>query len=141
MRTLDFYTGPDVFPIWGEVKALVHKAAEHSRGEWKASDALIRIQAGQQHLWIFRDEGKVQAAAITSLDVYPRKTVCNIYSMGGYGMRELWAEFSPKLITWLEAHGVDEIQSTCRDEVMEKLLPLGFVKTANVLSFKWKETP
>ena len=41
MHTLEFYIGPDVFPVWGEVKGLIHKAAEHSRGEWKASDVLM----------------------------------------------------------------------------------------------------
>ena len=141
MRTLDYYTGPEVLPVWGEVKALVQKSAAHSRGEWKASDVLIRVHAGQQHLWIFRDEGKVQAVAVTSLDEYPRKTVCNIYAMSGFGMAGLWEEFYRKLTVWLEVHGVEEIQATCRDEVMEKLLPLGFTKTANVLSFKWKGTP
>ena len=141
MHTLEFYVGPDVFTIWGEVKGLVHKAAEHSRGEWKASDVLIAVQDGRQHLWVGKKAGRIQGVMVTSLDVHPRKTVCTIYAMSGYGVQELWEQYSKHLIVWLEAHHVDEVQVVCRDEVMEKFLNLGFVKTANMLSFKWKETP
>ena len=141
MHTLEFYVGPDVFTIWGEVKGLIHKAAEHSRGEWRASDVLIAVQDGRQHLWVGRKDGRIQGVMVTSLDVHPRKTVCTIYAMSGYGVQELWEQYSKHLIVWLEAHHVDEVQAVCRDDVMEKFLNLGFVKTANMLSFKWKETP
>lgn len=141
MHTLEFYVGPDVFTIWGDVKGLVHKAAEHSRGEWRASDVLIAVQDGRQHLWVGKKAGRIQGVMVTSLDVHPRKTVCTIYAMSGYGVQELWEQYSKHLIVWLEAHHVDEVQAVCRDEVMEKFLNLGFVKTANMLSFKWKETP
>ena len=141
MHTLEFYVGPDVFTIWGEVKGLIRKAAEHSRGEWRASDVLIAVHDGRQHLWVGRKDGRIQGVMVTSLDVHPRKTVCTIYAMSGYGVQELWEQYSKHLIVWLEAHHVDEVQAVCRDEVMEKFLNLGFVKTANMLSFKWKETP
>ena len=141
MHTLEFYTGQDIFPVWGEVKALVQKAADYSRGEWKASDVLIAVQDGRQHLWVGKKAGRIQGVMVTSLDVHPRKTVCTIYALSGYGLREMWDAYSDKLIVWFEAHEVDEVQAVCRDEVMEKFLNLGFVKTANMLSFKWKETP
>ena len=141
MHTLEFYVGPDVFPVWGEVKGLIHKAAEYSRGEWKASDVLIAVQDGRQHLWVSRNNGKLQGVMVTSLDVHPRKTVCTIYALCGFGLQEMWAQHAKSLIVWFEAHDVEEVQAVCRDEVMEKFLNLGFVKTANMLSFKWKEAP
>lgn len=141
MHTLEFYVGPDVFPVWAEVKGLIHKAAQHSRGEWKASDVLVAVHEGRQHLWVGRCGGKLQGVMVTSLDRYPRKTVCTIYAMSGYAMQELWGVYSRQFIVWLETHEVEEVQAVCRDAVMKKLLNLGFTKTANVLSFKWKETP
>ena len=139
MHTLEFYIGPDVFQVWEEVKALLHKSAEHSRGEWKVNDVLIAVQDGRQHLWISRKAGVVQGVMVTSLDRHPRKTICTIYALSGWGLRELWDAHSAQLIVWFEANEVDEVQATCRDEVLEKFLSLGFTKTANVLSFKWKE--
>lgn len=136
-----FYSGPEILPEWGKIKGLLKKAADWSRGEWKTSDVLVKVSSGQQQVWVFYFGDDVQAVGVTELLTYPRKTVCNIYAMAGFGMQDLWKEFSQALIVWLKANNVDEIQTTCRDEVMEKLLPLGFTKAANVLHFNWKETP
>lgn len=139
-KSLSFYTGESVFPVWAEVLPLLLKAEAHANGEWKVIDLFVLVSSGKQQLWVVRGKrGKVLVAAVTELVLYPRKTACVIYAMAGAGLAPLWGEFSSALFTWLEANQIDEVLAFCRDEIAEKLLAIGFRKQANVMQINWKE--
>lgn len=138
-HTFQYVSGEMVYPIWEKVQAVLTLAAVHSRGEWEVEDVLIKVSIGHQQLWIFSEEGEIQLVGVTEIIEFPRKKSCNIFAVAGFNMAKYWNAFSQKLFLWLDLLEVDSLETTCRDEVMEKLLPLGFIKKANVLYFPWKE--
>ena len=138
-HTFLYVSGEMVYPIWEKVQAVLTLAAAHSRGEWEVDDVLIKVSIGHQQLWVFSEGDEVQLVGVTEILEFPRKKSCNIYAVAGFNMAKYWHAFSQKLFLWLDLLEVDSLETTCRDEVMEKLLPLGFIKKANVLYFPWKE--
>ena len=138
--TLEFYTGEDVFPVWQEVAYLVDKAADWGRGEYVGEDVLVMVSEKKMQLWLFRDEdGKVVLVCVTQILEFPRRKVCNIYALAGRRMAEMWALFSLQGRKWLEVNGVEEIQTTCRTEIAEKIKPLGFEPLVHVMRLSAKE--
>ena len=138
-HTFQYISGEMIYPIWEKIQAVLTLAAAHSRGEWEVEDVLIKVSLGQQQLWLFSEEEELQLIGVTEIIEFPRKKSCNIFAVAGFNMTKYWNAFSQKLFLWLDLLEVDSLETTCRDEVMEKLLPLGFIKKANVLYFPWKE--
>lgn len=138
--TLEFYTGESVFAVWQEVAYLVDKAAAWGRGEYESGDVLVMVSEKKMQLWLFRDENdKVVLVCVTQILEYPRRKICNIYALAGRRMSEMWALFSFQGRKWLEANGVEEIQTTCRTEIAEKIKPLGFEPLVHVMRLSVKE--
>lgn len=140
-RTLTYHTGEEVLSIWSEVAPLLKKAADWGHGEYQVEDILVKASLEQMQIWIFRDEGQLQLVTVTEIVEYPRKRVCVIYATAGFKMLEYWKEFVGELIKWLTVNGIQGLETYCRDEVMEKLLQVGFRKKTNMLQFNWKEQP
>ena len=137
--TITMYSGPEVLPIWVEVAVLIAKAAAWGRGEYLAEDVLVLASEGKMQIWVFRDEGKVILICVTELITCPRRKICNIYALAGHRMAEMWNLFSSYGRTWLRVNGVEEIQTTCREEIFEKVKPLGFEPLVRVLRFTGKD--
>lgn len=140
MSSCKMYVGQEALEQWPQVEGLLHKAALWSNGEWDTAHVLVKLLDSTQQLWIFRnDEGEITLVLVTEILTFPRKTICNIYAAAGHDMLKLWERFSAYGISWLEALGVTEVQTYCRDEVMEKIKLIGFQKVANLMRFTWKE--
>lgn len=133
------YTGESVLGIWVTVEPMLRLAAVWSRGEFSTEDALSLLLARRMILWVFHVEGKIHLAVLTEVRDYPRKRVCNIYAAAGKNLLEVWTQALPLVKGWLTENHIEEIEATCRDAVMRKLLRVGFRKQANVLRFNWKE--
>lgn len=133
------YTGTDVLRVWPVVEPMLEKAAQWSRGEFRAEDALNMLLARKMILWVFALESEIHLSVLTEVRDYPRQRVCNIYAVAGRNMVRVWQFAKPFARKWLEENRIDAIQATCRDAVMRKMLPLGFRKTANVLNLDWRE--
>lgn len=133
------YTGESVLSIWATVEPMLRLAAVWSRGEFSTEDALSLLLARRMILWVFHVDGSIHLAVLTEVRDYPRKRVCNIYAAAGKNLLEVWTQALPLVRGWLEENQIEEIEATCRDAVMRKLLLVGFRKQANVLRFNWKE--
>ena len=133
------YTGDEVLKIWPTVWPMLELAADWSRGEFRPEDTLALLLARKMILWVFHFDGYIRLAVLTEVRDYPRKRVCNIYAAAGSRLLESWKQALPLVRGWLEENKIDEIEATCRDAVMRKLLLVGFRKQANVLRFDWKE--
>lgn len=133
------YSGSDVFPIWDSVKTLLKAPADWSRGEYDVDDLFTMLVNERMRLWVFSEASEIILVMVTEVVQYPRKKVCNIYSISGRKLAEMWYLFFPYGRTWMEMNQITEIQTTCRDEIAAKIIPFGFVKTANVLRYDWKE--
>ena len=138
-RTLAYHTGESVLSLWPEVSSLLQKAAVWGHGEYQVEDVLAKLLVGQMQLWVFSENGKIQLVGVTEIITRPRKKACNIYALAGYNMSGYWKQFASSLFTWMKENQIQDLETYCRDEVMEKLLPFGFQKKTNVLQFKWKE--
>lgn len=136
---LSMYSGDNVLPIWGEILPFVEKAAAWGRGEYEASDVLVMAASGKMQVWVFRQDERVLLVCVTQLIQHPRRKICNIYALAGYNMAQMWDLFFPQVVPWLRLHGVDEVQTTCRQEIAAKIQPFGFEPLVQVLRLNLKE--
>ncbi len=138
-RTLTMYSGENVASIWQEVVPFVRKAAYWGRGEYLAEDVMVLAALGKMQIWVFRDNDMPVLVCVTEILTYPRRKICNIYALAGSRMSEMWGFFSHMGRAWLVQNGVEEVQTTCRAEVAEKIKPFGFEPLVQVLRLTAKE--
>lgn len=135
---LSFHTGDSVHTIWKEVQPFVAKAADWGRGEYLAEDVLVLAAQEKMQIWVFRVEGVITLVCVTQLIQQPRRKICNIYALAGRNMAQMWKLFFPRVQPWLWLNGVDEVQTTCRQEIADKIQQFGFEPLVQVLRFNLK---
>ena len=136
---MGYYTGEAVLTVWGEVAPLLAKAAAWGRGEYATEDLLVLIFSKRMQLWTFRENGKIFLAGTTRITQHPQKKVCEIYSLAGCRMAEMWGSFHKALQVWCEALGVQDIETTCRPEIAAKISQLGFIPIVQIMHFQGKD--
>lgn len=139
ITTVTLYTGQIVHQIWPEVLPFIEKAAAWGRGEYEAVDVLVLASSEKMQIWVFRQEGRITLVCVTQLIQHPRLKVCNIYALAGRRMAQVWKQFFPQVLPWLRLNGVDEVQTTCRQEIADKIQPFGFEPLVQVLRLNLKE--
>lgn len=137
--SLTYYTGSSIVAVWPELLPFVEKAAENGNGEFQAIDVFSQVYESEMQVWVWRKSSQVQLVGVTQVYSLYRKRICNIYAVAGVGLGRAMRSWIKVASDWLDQNGIDEIQATCRDMVLNKLLRLGFRKTANVVSYQWKE--
>lgn len=137
--SLSMYTGENVHEIWPEIRSFVGRAAEWGRGEFMTSDVLVMATSEKMQVWVFRYGSNVELVCVTEIIQHPRLRVCNIYALAGRRMKDLWRKFFPQVLPWLKQNGIDEVQTTCRDEIAAMIKTLGFQPLVQVLRYDIKD--
>lgn len=129
------FEGDAVEEVWGDVECLVQKFAEWGRGEFQTEDVLSEIRAKHMQLWVYYEGSEILLICVTQILQFPRRKICNFYGVAGRKMHRMWQLFSSYGLNWLRVNGIEEIQTTCRDEIAEKIQTMGFTKLVNVMRF------
>ncbi|MDI9409789.1 MAG: hypothetical protein QM523_11180 [Candidatus Pacebacteria bacterium] len=91
--------------VWPQVEPHLRAALDYCHGCWEPVDILSELMQGQGQLWIawqpaelaqdsrpnLGDGGQVLAAMVTRIITYPRKKSCQVFLIGGKGMRH-WSQ-------------------------------------------------
>ena len=137
--TLSYYTGSSIVDVWPSLLPFVEEAAKYGNEEFQAIDVFSQVYEKEMQAWVVSIGAQVRLVAITQVYNVPRKRICNIYAVAGIGLSWVLREWLGTCKEWLRQNEIDEIQATCRDRMVAKLLRMGFRKKANVVSYTWKE--
>jgi hypothetical protein len=84
---------------WPILSPILQRATDRIRG-YEPIDLLQLILLGRMNLFVVRDRGRIVAAAVTEVRVYPRCRVLEVPFIAGDGV---WRWYRP-LLAALEAH-------------------------------------
>lgn len=87
--------------VWPHVEHLVARAIDQER--WGSADVKGRLCEGKMQLWLIGN-GRVEAIAVTEINVYPRCTECSLPIVAGVN-REAWIDHLDDIEAWAKAQG------------------------------------
>lgn len=88
--------------VWPEIEHFIAGALKrtHLQQGYLPLDIFAMIQRGELLLWLAASDKDIAAAFVTKINEYPRCKTCNIFLLGGKGMRD-WL---PQVIAETEAY-------------------------------------
>lgn len=101
-----------VHRIWVEVEPFIESALEYSDGKYSASDIRTALICREMQLWVYAGE-KIEAVAVTQLQVFPKKRVCFFVIVAGRHARN-WLSEEKLILNWAKAHGCNSIEAFAR---------------------------
>lgn len=125
----------DIPHAWSLVQPFVRRALNQGFGEYEPEHVLLALHCGEAQLWLVVDELKaIQGIAITELQTYPGRKICNLWLVAGTGL-EQWEDGLGHIESWAMEHDCNGLVATCRPGAARKAERLGF-KTLRHQVFK-----
>jgi hypothetical protein len=91
--------------VWPQVWAVLARAFKYSDGEFSDDVVYNGVKARDMQVWLDVSEGKIIAAGVTQIAVWPEKKVCIMLGFSA-DSPELMPEYHKVIETWALAHGI-----------------------------------
>lgn len=99
----------DLDGVWPEVASTIEKSLSYFDGRVCIDDVFKSLKDCKQQLWIACLNGEIVGAAVTEINIFPRKKILTIAYLAGHDF-ELWKPGIEVLKDFALHHGCKSIQ-------------------------------
>lgn len=109
----------EVGAIWHDVEPVLYPAVERM-GTHNMSDVLENIILRDWQLWLSWNDGKIEAACLTTITFFPRVKTCQILAVAGKDL-DNWLQFEDIIMEWAKSKKCDKLCGELRPGWKRKL--------------------
>jgi hypothetical protein len=99
----------EIHKVWGQVSPMLKKAVDKGPGDYSLDDILVRLEDRDMQLWVWSEDDKPVACAVTSIVCYPQRRVAAINYVAGTKMKA-WLPMQKRIEAWARAHSCEALE-------------------------------
>jgi len=104
----------DVESIWDIVSPILERALAKSAGDYNIQDVFGELLSRDQQLWVWVEDGKIEACCTTKIVNYPRSRICTMPLIAGTKMKN-WLSSEETMVAWAKENNCTQIEGYARD--------------------------